>query len=1124
MRRTPVLALASAGLALALPLANAADLDPSLLAGVRARSIGPATSSGRVTVVTSSAGRSREVWVGAASGGVWKSTDGGLTFAPVFDDQPVASIGTIALDPANPDVVWVGTGEDNPRNSVSVGDGVYKSLDGGKTWAHLGLEKTEHVSHIVIDPRNPRVAWVGAMGQVWGENADRGVYKTEDGGKSWRKVLYVDERTGVADLVADPSNPDKLFAAMWDFRRWPWSFRSGGPGSGIYTSLDGGESWKRLTEDDGLPKGDLGRIGLAIAPSDPRIVYALVEADKSALIRSEDGGRTWKTVNSEGDVSPRPFYYADVRVDPQDPNRIYRLATVVTVSDDGGRTFRSLVPFRDVHPDHHAMWIDPRDPYHLFEGNDGGVYESRNRGETWRFVANLPITQFYHVRVDDAVPFNVYGGLQDNGSWKGPSSVWENGGVRNYHWQEVDFGDGFDTAPDPRDPMRGYAMSQEGFLVRWDLRTGERKDIRPAPASAGDPDLRFNWNAGFAQDPFDPDTIYLGSQYVHRSTDRGDSWTAISPDLTTNNPDWQKQDKSGGLTPDASGAENFTTILSIDPSPKERGVIWVGTDDGRLHVTRDGGKSWTSVEKNVHGVPANTWIPDIAPSPQDGGTAFVVFDNHRRSDWTPYVYKTTDYGRTWTSLATKDVRGYALSVLQDPKNPDLVFLGTEFGLWASVDGGTSWARWKSGLPTVAVADMVIHPRDGSLVLATHGRGMYVLDDLSPLRAVSAATQKEPLHLFPIADAYEYRVAQSGSSRFPGESEFRADPRPYGALVTYSLNLPGLPLQDEQKERERKEAERAAARAKKETPATAATAATSAKAESPQAESGGETGEEETGGRGERGGAPKGPEAKIEILDGSGKIIRTFRQPAVEGVNVAVWNLRRDPFRQIQHADSNPFRDRGGIEVLPGTYTVRVSYKDRKAEGTVRVLPDPRYDRLTPEARAANYKTLERVGAAQEALAEAVDRIRKTRADVDTITAKARALDEEAKRKAAASGAGAADDDKGGPHKELLDAARQLGKKLDEVEQRLHVPEGTKGLAPETDVEQRLGSVSQSVSSSWDAPTPAQLAYLERAEAQAKQAFADLDRILAGDVAQFRAKAHDAGLDLLAPLEPIRIGQ
>ncbi|MEA2562087.1 MAG: hypothetical protein QOH06_3591 [Acidobacteriota bacterium] len=1083
--RRPLLATLAALWLSALPLAAA--VDPSLLAGLKARSIGPAAMSGRIASIESSAANPGIIYVGTATGGVWKSVNGGLTWTPIFDDQPVASIGAVAIDPSNPDAVWVGSGEGNPRNSVSVGNGIYKSLDGGRTWQHLGLEKTERIHRVVIHPNDPKTAWVAAMGQAWGENPERGVFKTLDGGKTWRKILYVDERTGCADLVADPSNPNKLFAAMWDYRRWPWSFRSGGPGSGIHVSYDGGESWKKLTEEDGLPKGDLGRVGLAVAPSDPRIVYALVEARNNALLRSDDGGRSWKTVNSEGDVSPRPFYYADIRVDPRDPNRLYRLASVLHASSDGGKSFESIGGFRDIHPDHHAMWIDPGDPRHILEGNDGGVYESRDRGASWRFISNLPVPQFYHVRYDMEVPYNVYGGLQDNGSWKGPSDVWENGGIRNQHWQEVAFGDGFDTVPDPRDSMRGYAMSQEGFVSRYDLRTGERKDIRPAPP-AGEDDLRFNWNAAIAIDPFAPDTIYFGSQYVHKSTDRGDTWTTISPDLTTDNPEWQKAGESGGLTIDASGAENFTTLIALAPSPVQQGVLWAGSDDGRLHVTRDGGKTWTSVEKNVHGVPENTWIPHIHPSTYDAGTAFVVFDNHRRSDWTPYVARTTDFGRTWTSLATKELRGYALSIVQDPVDPDLIFLGTEFGLWVSLDAGKGWMKFDHGIPTVSVMDLAIHQREHDLIVATHGRGLYIVDDIRPLRSVSEATQKEAIRLFEVGDAMQHQVAQTGSSRFPGAGEFRGQGRPYGALITWSMNVPGLPHPDEEMERERKEAERAE------------------KAEGGKPLVMDDPSEEEES-RGRRGGK-KGPEAKIEVLDESGKVIRTFQAPVTQGVNRAAWNLRRDTYKRIPRKDVNPFFEPAGPEVLPGTYRVRVSYKDQKsAEQTVRVLPDPRYEgRLG--GRQANFAAQERAGKLQEALATAVERINQTRTDIDAVTAKLKARVKK--------------DEKDPAGEELSKSARELRKKLDDIEKRLWQPEGTKGILPETDAENRLNYATRAIGSSYDSPTPAQLAYLERAEAESRKVLADFNKLFSQDVAAFRAKVKELDVQLLPETQPISI--
>ncbi|HSN87002.1 MAG TPA: hypothetical protein VL025_09610 [Thermoanaerobaculia bacterium] len=1109
MRRTLILAAVAA--VLAAPLAA---VDPDLLAGLKARSIGPAAMSGRIAAIEASPANPDVVYVGAATGGVWKSVNGGLTWDPVFDDQPVAAIGAIAIDPSNPDVVWVGTGEGNPRNSVSVGDGVYKSNDGGRTWQRAGLEKTERIHRILLDPRNPRVAYAAALGQAWGENPERGVFKTEDGGKTWRRVLYVDERTGAADLVIDPENPNKLFAAMWDYRRWPWSFRSGGPGSGLYVSHDAGETWRRLTEDNGLPKGTLGRIGLAIAPSDPRIVYALVEAEESALARSEDGGRTWRLVNTETDVNPRPFYYADLRVDPGNANRVYRLASRLDVSNDGGKTFETLAGFRAVHPDHHAMWIDPNDGRRMMNGNDGGVYLSGDRGRTWSFVANLPVPQFYHVRVDNAVPYNVYGGLQDNGSWKGPGTVWENGGIRNHHWQEVQFGDGFDTVPDPRDPMRGYAMSQEGYLSRYDLKTGERKDIRPATPTPGTP-LRFNWNAGIAIDPFAPDTIYYGSQLVHKSTDRGDTWTAISSDLTTNRAEWQKQDESGGLTPDVSGAENFTTIITIAPSPKQQGVLWVGTDDGRLHVTQDGGQTWTSVEGNLRGVPANTWIPHVEPSPHDAGTAFVVFDDHRRSNWTPYVQKTTDFGKTWTSLATRNLRGYALSIVQDPVDPDLLFLGTEFGLWASLDGGKGWMPWRHGVPTVSVMDLVIHPREQDLVIATHGRGIYILDDIRPLRSVSDDTQKKPVHVYETSDARQYRVAQTGGARFPGNGEFRGENQPYGALLTYSLNAPGLPHPDEEKERERKEAERAktrtetAADAPKPTPAELEAAQRTSEgkvAPKPPAEG------EDEGRRGRR------PEAEIQILDGEGKVIRTFKQPAVQGLNRAAWDLKTDAFkrapsRRAAAAADEPWRQQGGPEVLPGTYKVRVKYGQQQGEGTVRVVADPRFH-ANDGARKANFDAQQRAGALQDTAVAALERIVKARQDLDTITAQLRKQDEDAKK---AGGTDAAS-----PNKDLLAGARKLQKSLNDLEGRLRQPENPEGILPDLDVLSKINYAQRSLSSSWDAPTQAQLAYLGEAEQLLRTVLTDLNRFFAEDVAAFRAKVKESDLRLLGEGPPIEV--
>ncbi len=1079
-------AAAAALLAAVLATPLHAQIDPELLAGMEARSIGPAGMSGRIASIDAVASNPDIIYVGAATGGVWKSVNGGLNWEPIFDDHPVAAIGAVSIFQASPDIVWVGTGEGNPRNSVSVGNGIYKSMDGGRTWTHLGLDESEHIHRILLDPNDPGIAYVAALGREWGENAQRGVFKTEDGGATWRKILYVDERTGAADLEMDPSNPNKLIAAMWDYRRWPWSFRSGGPGSGLYITVDGGRNWKKLTEADGLPSGELGRIGLAIAPSDPSIVYAFIEAEKNALYKSQDGGHSWSMISDGTNIGNRPFYYADLRVDPTDANRVYSLWSRVSVSTDGGKNFEQLGSrgggFGTIHPDHHAMWINPSDPSHIFEGNDGGVYESNDHGSTWRFVANLPLAQYYHLNVDMEKPYNVYGGMQDNGSWRGPSSVWENGQIRNHHWEEVGFGDGFATLADPSDPLSGYSMSQEGFLRRWDLRTGERKDIRPA--GPDDTPLRFNWNAAIAIDPFDGNAIYYGSQFVHKSTDRGDSWTMISGDLTTNNPEWQKQAESGGLTLDVTGAENFTTIMTIATSALERGVIWVGTDDGRVHVTRDGGESWSSVERNIRGVPANTWVPHIEPSKFDAATAYIVFDDHRRSNWTTYVHKTTDFGRSWKSLTTDDLWGYALAIEQDPVKGDLLFLGTEFGLYVSLDDGANWMKWTHGFPTVSAMALVVHPREHDLIIGTHGRAAYVLDDIRPLRSMTAATLAESIHLFAPPDAQQYMVKQTGASRFPGDGEFRGANRPYGALITYSLNIEGLPRPDEEIAPSQ-ERQRGAGRG--------------GRAARPQGDGDGEE--------------SRRPRVTIEISDDAGNMLRTFEGPARLGVNRAVWDLRRDNFKQPPRGDQTFFRRARGPEAVPGSYAVRLKYGDHEATGTINVLADPRYN-IPPAVREQKLAAIMQTGAMQEVVVEAIERVLETRDDITEVMSKARGS---GAREETASGTNGE-----GDNRELMAAARSLRRSLGELEAQLWRPRDAKGIPADTDVYSKIRYAQRSLSSSWGPPTPAQQAYMRQANTQLVQVLADFNRVFAEDVAQFRAQVEAAGIEFLKPQESLQV--
>jgi photosystem II stability/assembly factor-like uncharacterized protein len=1090
----------SLGVLVLLFRSGAAQVDPSLLAGMEARSIGPAGMSGRVAAVVGAPSDPNIVYVGAATGGIWRSTNGGLTFEPVFDDEDVAAIGALAVHPSDPDVVWAGTGEGNVRNSVSVGNGIYLTRDGGRSWEHLGLVGTERIHRIIIHPSDPNTVYVAALGQEWGENPERGVYRTRDGGMSWERVLYIDDRTGAADLVMDPANPDKLFAAMWEFRRWPWFFKSGGPGSGLHVSRDGGDTWVRITPDDGLPEGELGRIGLAIAASDSRIVYAYVEAEENQLYRSEDGGISWRAVSSGENVGNRPFYYADIYVDPERAGRVYSLWSVVSVSDDSGETFDRLVGW-DVHPDHHAMWINPLDARHIILGNDGGVAISHDRGETWRFVRNLPLAQFYHIRVDMERPYNVYGGMQDNGSWKGPSTVLENGGIRNLHWHEVGFGDGFDTSPDPEDPMRGYAMSQEGYLSRWDLRTGERKDIRPAPPQGMA--LRFNWNAGFAQDPFDPATIYYGSQFVHRSRDRGDTWELISGDLTSDNPEWQNQAGSGGLTPDVTGAENFTSIVAIAASPIQDGVIWVGTDDGRLHVTRDGGGTWTNLEDRIPDVPANTWIPHIEPSLFDGGSAYIVLDDHRRSNWTPYVFRVDAFGDGWTRLAGEgDVWGYALSIAQDPVDSALLFLGTEFGLWLSLDGGDGWFKWTHGVPTVGVRDLIVHPRDHDLVVGTHGRAAFVLDDISPLRNLTPEVLASRLHLFPIADAVQYRIRQTGASRFPGHGEFRGETRPYGALITFAVSGTDLPHPDPDTERVRKEAERAG-----EAVDTEQTGRVGNEAEDSEADT-------------------DRKRVEIRVTDSDGEEVRTWKEEVHQGLNRITWDLRRDAFRRPETGSGGADQDfkPGGIRVLPGTYTVTLSFDGERASSEVRVSADPR-ETATSEGRREKYDALLAAGALQEIVADAISLIYTTRGDVDAAVAMLKRSEDVRDGERSSDGDGEPSDtgDPESPGDELREQARVIKRRLSEIEERLWVSEDTKGIVYSDD---RVWSMTEyplrSMQSSWDPPTEAQLSYLARAEEAAAGVVSELNDLLASEMAAFREGIGELGITLLPEEEALRL--
>ena len=864
--------------------AVAQPLDMSLFDGMKARSIGPAGMSGRVTAIDVNLQNPNEIYIGTASGGLWKSQGGGVAWTPIFDTVGVASIGAIAIDQRNPDVIWVGTGEGNPRNSHNAGAGVYRSLDAGRTWQYMGLKETFNIHRIILHRDDPNTVFVSALGNAWADSEHRGVYRTTDGGTTWQKILYLDPRIGAADLVADPSNPNKLFVNMWRYRRWPWFFNSGGEGSGLHMTVDGGNTWQRLGEQQGLPAGPVGKIGLAIARSKPEVVYALVESKKNALYRSEDGGYSWKKT-ADKNIGDRPFYYYDIEVDPQNENRLYNIFSNVTISEDGGKTFSTLLGWDNIHGDHHAWWIHPRDGSYMIDGNDGGLAITRDRGKTWQFVENLPLGQFYHIEVDDNIPYNVLGGMQDNGTWRGPAYLWQNGGIRNHQWAEIGFGDGFDVVVEKHNNRHGYLMWQGGNLLRVDFETGAQQWAKPYHPD-GIP-LRFNWNAGIAQDPFDPQVIYYGSQFLHRSADGGMNWETISPDLTTNDPNKQQQAKSGGLTYDVTGAENHCTILAIAPSAKEKGLIWVGTDDGRLQLTRDGGRSWKNVYPVIRGLPDSCWIPQVHASPFNAAEAYAVINDYRRGNWKPYLVRTRNYGQSWELLTREgEVEGYCLSWVQDPIEPKLQFLGTEFGLYLSIDEGKSWSTWKAGYPVVPTMDLKIHPREHDLVIGTFGRAAYVLDDIRPLRALAregAQAVGAPLKVYPAPDAYLAHYKEADGTRFTGNAMYKGENRPYGANITFSV----------------KEIR--------------------------------------------KGEGAKSDTLQVVIYDQSGQAIRHQRAAAQKGMNRFAWGLERDGIRlpgmpKPEQKDAPP---PPGRPVVPGIYKVVVKYGTFQDSTLVTVHPDPR---------------------------------------------------------------------------------------------------------------------------------------------------------------------------------------
>lgn len=755
-------------------------LESEIISGLGIRNIGPAVMSGRISAMDGVHDKSRTtLYVGAASGGVWKSVNGGTTFKPVFDKYN-QSIGAIRIDPKDPKTVWVGTGEIWVRNSVSLGNGVYKTTDGGENWTLMGLPDSERIAGIEVDPSDSNIVFVASMGHLWNSNNERGLYKTSDGGKTWKRILFINDDTGCTGLALDPKDPKIIYASMWQYRRKPWAFESGGPGSGLFKSTDGGATWTKLSEgtNRGLPAGDLGRIALAISPSNPKVVYANVEAKESALFRSDDGGETWIRGHSGANTIIRPFYFGALFVDPKDPMRVYKPGLNMTVSDDGGKTFSVIGG--SAHGDWHATWIDPENPERIYAGTDGGFYGSEDRGANWRFMRNLPIGQYYHVAVDMSLPYRVFGGLQDNSSWMGPSRT--GGSIQNRHWKNLYGGDGFWVQPDPTDANYVYAESQGGNAGRINLTLGESRFIQPQPG-AGEPKFRWNWNTPLQLSPTDKTTLYMGAQYLFRSHDHGQTWERLGGDLTTNDPIKQQQEESGGLTVDNSSAETHCTIYTISESPRNAKTIWVGTDDGNVQLSRNGGNSWTNVVANIPGLPKNTWVSWIEASAFDEGTAFATFDGHGTGDMSPHIYKTSNFGKSWVSLSTPDLQGFAHVVKQDPVNPALLYLGTEAGLFISLDGGTQWAAFKGGdFPPVPVRDIAIHPRDKDVVLATHGRGLWIIDDITPLRMLTPDVLSKTVAFLPSRPSTFNELGNDGWS--DGDAEFDGRGPRDGAAIAY----------------------------------------------------------------------------------------------------------------------------------------------------------------------------------------------------------------------------------------------------------------------------------------------------------------------------------------------------
>jgi photosystem II stability/assembly factor-like uncharacterized protein len=904
-----------------LPFVSQAQFDESLLENFTWRSVGPAGAGGRVVDVEVVGEFPYHIFVATASGGLWRSTNNGVTWEPIFDDQTSVSIGAIAVHPGNPDIIWVGTGEANARNSVSWGDGVYKSTDGGKSWKNMGLRDTHHIGRVILDPRAPDTVYVAALGHIWGANEERGLYKTTDGGESWEKSLEIDADTGVIDVAMDPFDSGTLYAAAYEVRRDGFSGgdprKMTGPGSGLYKSADAGRSWKKLAE--GLPEGDLGRIGLTVSRSNPSVVYSIIQTETTVapsrdpdepppprkkktakdggVFRSNDRGETWEWMNA---INPRPFYYSQIRVDPNDENRVYVLGSPLEVSEDGGKSFERLRI--NVHVDHHDLWINPADSKHLVLGNDGGVYFSYDRGRTWDFLNQMAIGQFYAIDVDMRTPYNIYGGVQDYCSWGGPSATRNRIGIAVSDWSRVMTGDGFQVRIDPTDPDLLYAEMQYGGIIRHDKKTGQNTSIKPE-APEGEEDYRFNWETPLHISYHDPKTLYVGGNHVFRSRDQGQSWEVLSPDLTTETDSW----------PDYKDGEPqmIASTSALAESPLEPDLIYAGTDDGHVWVTTDGGGNWTEITDKFPGLPGARWVSRLVASRFDKDRAYATFDGHRNDDFAPYVFVTADAGQSWKSIVSNLPNGGSVRVIrEDVKNPNLLFVGTELAAFVSLNRGAKWLRLMNGMPTVAVADLVVHPRDGDLIAGTHGRSAYVMD-ISPLQELAEDVLAKDLHLFRIEKSTAFRYRVYTHDEFLGEKKWIAENPPFGVTISYLIGkeAAGTPTDSEDNGDEGEESEK--------------------------------------------------ENVKILVTDTAGKTVRELEGPLGPGLHRVQWDLRHEPPEQDE-VEADSFR--GPLEgplVRAGVYQVSLQMGDAKAETMVIVEEDPEL-RITQRDLEKRWQTLDRL--------------------------------------------------------------------------------------------------------------------------------------------------------------------